>query len=977
MKKFLSILLALAVGFTFTFGSAMSAFAAATATEKADAYTSAMNYADSAVNAKCNAIKISNAAKYDATAIESALNVAKTKAEIFKIDAANVAMGNDTDGMAGTGKLAEFTGYVDTWITGPGSNTGVFADDGALKQYKDTSFNSVFLNAVVDYDLAAKKDKATALINSIDVANYVADSQNAVTEAINVAKEALKNVEKTSGLKPANTLLKKADDATNTDYTDAINAILYGYKMNEAKATATYATEVYTEKTKTSVLPKVDSDTTFVIAGLFGKLAAEKTLSDKTADDAVLSAYSTNKKANLAWLYNNDIYNAWKVERGDVPATKFVSIGIGSPTKKLGDIVVVDTTNKTVLGVPVADVNAALTADEATKINAEILNIFAKFLDVANACFDAQKISGAIDTEYAKMDEVNEASAAIDWAFKGIATYESYEAKADVMKTKVYIDGTKMYNNEDIDKALEKDKKDIYSKCFADNPSYTNNLDKVNAVDPVWNAIKTAIAKFYKDYEARTPQVLVTSGANKTADADKVYLKDTYSVEAKHTDWAEIADDAVEALEEAKTLEEVDSIMADAAKKLAELRTAEQYRALDTALIGKYKEALTEYIKSYKKLIKVADYPANAFADLAAYYQGNDDDAFIAPTYTSADNNNFDSLGAFDLVKDNAAVAALYEEAKAAVANVKTTKALNAEADKVEALLAALPATATVADETKFMEAYDAYKAYLENYGAAPADITGYYVFLTKMDALQTAQEKAVADAVAKLPKVITTADKDAVEAVRAMYDKYYDYYDQYEYSRETDGALNAFSEASLDAIKTAERTLSLKQIAEVEQKIAALNENSTANDIKAARAAYDALSGSQQRAIDAGYLYKLTEAEKLVGVSDADAKAYVQDLSIAVRTAKVGKKVKVTVKADVQKLVDNGFTVEYKFYKSTKKGSGYKNTVNKTTNTYTNTNPVKGKNYYKVKLVVKNADGTVVATTPLTQCKYGVRTIK
>ena len=118
----------------------------------------------------------------------------------------------------------------------------------------------------------------------------------------------------------------------------------------------------------------------------------------------------------------------------------------------------------------------------------------------------------------------------------------------------------------------------------------------------------------------------------------------------------------------------------------------------------------------------------------------------------------------------------------------------------------------------------------------------------------------------------------------------------------------------------------------------------------------------------------KIKEANKF---TNDDAKAYVQDLAIAVRTAKSGKKVKVTVNADVQKLVDNGYTVTYKFYKSTKKGSGYKNTVNKTTNTYTNTNPVKGKNYYKVKLVVKNAEGTVVATTPLTQCKYGVRTIK
>ena len=145
---------------------------------------------------------------------------------------------------------------------------------------------------------------------------------------------------------------------------------------------------------------------------------------------------------------------------------------------------------------------------------------------------------------------------------------------------------------------------------------------------------------------------------------------------------------------------------------------------------------------------------------------------------------------------------------------------------------------------------------------------------------------------------------------------------------------------------------------------------------IKAAREFYNSLDKhTQYDHIYQDKMYdKLADLEKLTVL---DAKAYVQDLSIAVRTAKVGKKVKVTVKADVQTLIDNGYTVTYKFYKSTKKSSGYKNTVNKTTNTYTNTNPVKGKNYYKVKLVVKNADGAVVATTPLTQCKYGVRTIK
>ena len=178
-------------------------------------------------------------------------------------------------------------------------------------------------------------------------------------------------------------------------------------------------------------------------------------------------------------------------------------------------------------------------------------------------------------------------------------------------------------------------------------------------------------------------------------------------------------------------------------------------------------------------------------------------------------------------------------------------------------------------------------------------------------------------------------------------------------------------------SVATLEAQLYTKEADKVKEMIAVLDVNNIdAAAVKAAREAYDALNEDYQ--FGGSYYDKLVALEKtLAGNADENAKAYVQDLSIAVRTAKVGKKVKVTVNADVQTLIDNGYTVTYKFYKSTKKGSGYKNTVNKTANTYTNTNPVKGKNYYKVKLVVKNADGAVVATTPLTQCKYGVRTIK
>ena len=78
-----------------------------------------------------------------------------------------------------------------------------------------------------------------------------------------------------------------------------------------------------------------------------------------------------------------------------------------------------------------------------------------------------------------------------------------------------------------------------------------------------------------------------------------------------------------------------------------------------------------------------------------------------------------------------------------------------------------------------------------------------------------------------------------------------------------------------------------------------------------------------------------------------------------------------------MQPLLDKGFTVEYKFYRSTKSNKNFGTAkVTKTTNTYLNTSGKKGTKYfYKVKLVVKNAEGEVVATTPLTQCLYATRT--
>ena len=318
-----------------------------------------------------------------------------------------------------------------------------------------------------------------------------------------------------------------------------------------------------------------------------------------------------------------------------------------------------------------------------------------------------------------------------------------------------------------------------------------------------------------------------------------------------------------------------------------------------------------------------------------------------------------------------------YAAALAKIDAMKSDAALKEAAKAVEDTIKALPATATLENKEDFIKAQETLDAYKELAGSSTVTISNEVVLQNAMTRIIRLEKEAVEAAIKALPKTITVNDKAAVEAARNTADAYEDAYSEYT-------SYGYAAPSNLAVLTTAEANLSSALKVDAAKKIAAIPETVTKDDaaaVEAARAAYDLLSETDKAVFSEALTKKLIAAEaalkEATKFTNEAAKAYVQDLAVTVRTAKVGKKVKVTVNADVQTLVDNGFTVEYKFYKSTKKSSGYKNTVNKAANTYTNTNPVKGKNYYKVKLVVKNADGTVVATTPLTQCKYGVRTIK
>ena len=130
---------------------------------------------------------------------------------------------------------------------------------------------------------------------------------------------------------------------------------------------------------------------------------------------------------------------------------------------------------------------------------------------------------------------------------------------------------------------------------------------------------------------------------------------------------------------------------------------------------------------------------------------------------------------------------------------------------------------------------------------------------------------------------------------------------------------------------------------------------------------------------------FALVDAEELgleVEEPQVDAKALTAKLTPIARSAKTAKKnVKVTVSLDkqdktiIKELKEAGYTVKYRFYRSTKKAAGYKAAVTKKTASYTNTGGKKGAKYfYKVQVRVYDENGKLTAKTALKQCKYASR---
>ena len=108
----------------------------------------------------------------------------------------------------------------------------------------------------------------------------------------------------------------------------------------------------------------------------------------------------------------------------------------------------------------------------------------------------------------------------------------------------------------------------------------------------------------------------------------------------------------------------------------------------------------------------------------------------------------------------------------------------------------------------------------------------------------------------------------------------------------------------------------------------------------------------------------------------DKAAKEAAGELVLTARSAKLKNgSVKVMLKGDLKAITDAGYTVKYKFYRSTKKSAGYKAMLTKKAPTYFNTYGKKGTMYYyKARVMIYDKDGNFVAQTALKQCKYANR---
>ena len=400
------------------------------------------------------------------------------------------------------------------------------------------------------------------------------------------------------------------------------------------------------------------------------------------------------------------------------------------------------------------------------------------------------------------------------------------------------------------------------------------------------------------------------------------------------------------AIEKAATLAEIEAIFAEANDAYEAIPTTNDHFKdwASTGKIGlayanaKYDKELLAYATYFSEKVDTDDYLS--YVDTPADILKNVAYPIVYGAYTADE------------------LAAKVTEAKAAIDAIMTSEEIEEAKDAVEDAIKALPAKIALSDKAAIVAAADALADYKDIPGVADTAVNEA-VLESAIKAYEKLAGEELDDAFKALDdKKITTDDEAAVEALRALYDAYdafcEDYYDDLDGNPARTATTNDNAATDANSVKKIEGELSDAKVAAVREMMIQLPVNPTAaqrDEVLAARAAYEALSLEEKARIVGSLAYdNLIDAEEYLGISSDDfVKAYLQDLSIVARSVKTASgNIKVTINADVQPILDAGYTVEYKFYRSTKPRSNYGTArMIKTENVYTNTTGTKGVRYY------------------------------
>ena len=529
--------------------------------------------------------------------------------------------------------------------------------------------------------------------------------------------------------------------------------------------------------------------------------------------------------------------------------------------------------------------------------------------------------------------------------------------------------GALVRDSAEVDKLVNKAKVYTYASAVSISDStisvYTTS-DAIREIKGMTTAGDAAKLAFDKEAEKAKLDSYM-NGTATTIPTGFVVADDYYDLEAAAVKAAyEAAKAKVDAATKASEFSTIETALK---KELDKIKTDTEVEALYASTTTMGKELKTQA----KALASYVTYKNSA---LKPY-----DDAYVL----GGGESNAERLLMDYFIENNARtlaeMKALTGAVEAVAATLPTNASLATAKKAADDAIKALPSIAntTSADKDAYQAAFDLANAYNDLVEIQTGTAGTLAIDGAKVNALKQAIQDDFTLAYAKTDKTDKAALKAISADVEAANDEVGD--DELfttEFTDPTTGALGKIRQAERDAVIAA---------------INAIPMNVTEADkatVQKARELYDAFVAEYTDYEDAvngyvasefaAYYHDLALAEAALGLNydaEENAKAYVQDLKIAARSTKTSKGVKVTINADVQPLLDAGFTVEYKFYRSTKSNKNFGTAkVTKTENTYLNTSGKKGtKYYYKAKLVVKNAAGEVIATTPLTQCLYATRT--